>query len=149
MILTSIALRGILTPLTIRGMQEIEKLRPVQPRINTLQNAMQAAAKKGDKIRVARIHVELKEVITSTQANPLLSPASGVLNMILSFAAFFGIRRIATMPDSPLIHGGALWLENLSAPDPTLAVLSVPFMMWTARVSSRFWLLSVVDKSLR
>jgi membrane protein insertase Oxa1/YidC/SpoIIIJ len=136
-ILTSIALRGILTPLTIRGMQETEKLRPVQPRINSLQNAMQVAAKKGDKIGVARIQVELKDVITSTHANPLLAPASGVLNMIISCAAFFGVRRIAAMPDSPFIHGGALWFENLSAPDPFLAVVSVPFMMWTARVSPR------------
>lgn len=136
-ILTSIALRGILMPLTIRGMQETEKLRPAQPRINSLQNAMQAAAKKGDKIGMTRIQLELKDVIKNVQANPLLAPASGVLNMIISFAAFFGVRRIATMPDSPFIHGGALWFENLSAPDPILAVVSVPFMMWTARVSSR------------
>jgi len=136
-ILTSIALRGILMPLSIRGMQETEKLRPVQPRINTLQSAMQVAATKGDKIGVARIQMELKDVITKTQANPLLAPASGVLNMIISFAAFFGVRRIATMPDSPFTHGGVLWFENLSAPDPILAVVSVPFMMWTARVSSR------------
>ena len=136
-IFTSIALRGILVPLTIRGMQETEKLRPIQPRMNTLQNAMQAAAKKGDKIGAAKIQMELKDVITGAQANPLLAPASGVLNMIISFAAFFGVRRIATMPDSPFIHGGVLWFENLSAPDPILAVLSVPFMMWTARVSSR------------
>ena len=136
-ILTSIALRGILIPLTVRGMQETEKLRPVQPKISTLQNAVQVAAKKGDKIRVARIQIELKDVIASTAANPLLAPASGVLNMIISFAAFFGVRRIATMPDSPFIHGGVLWFDNLSAPDPILAVVSVPFMMWTARVSSR------------
>jgi YidC/Oxa1 family membrane protein insertase len=135
-ILTSIALRGILTPLTTRGMQETEKLRPVQPRMNALQNAMQSAVKKGDKIGAAKIQVELKDVIASTNANPLLAPASGVLNMVISFAAFFGVRRIATMPDSPFIHGGALWFENLSAPDPILAVVSVPFMMWTARVSS-------------
>jgi len=134
-ILTSITLRGILMPLTIRGMQETEKLRPVQPRINTLQNAMQVAAKKGDKIGVAKIQLELRNVITSTQANPLLAPASGVLNMIISFAAFFGVRRIATMPDSPFTHGGVLWFENLSAPDPILAIVSVPFMIWTARVS--------------
>ena len=137
-VLTSIALRGILIPLTIRGMQETEKLRPVQPRINTLQNAMKASAKKGDKIGVARIQLELKNVITSANANPLLAPASGVLNMIISFAAFFGVRRIATVPDSPFIHGGVLWFENLSAPDPILAVVAVPFMMWTARVSSQF-----------
>jgi membrane protein insertase Oxa1/YidC/SpoIIIJ len=136
-ILTSIALRGVLMPLTIRGMQETEKLRPIQPRINSLQNAMQVAAKKGDKIGVARIQLELKNVITSVGANPLLAPASGVLNMVISFAAFFGVRRIATMPDSPFIHGGVLWFENLGAPDPILAVVSVPFMMWTARVSSR------------
>ena len=135
-ILTSIALRGILTPLTIRGMQETEKIRPIQPRMSTLQNAMQVAAKKGDKIGVAKIQLELKDVITSAQANPLLAPASGVLNMIISFAAFFGVRRIATMPDSPFTHGGVLWFENLSAPDPILAVVSVPFMMWTARVST-------------
>ena len=137
-VLTSIALRGILTPLTIRGMQETEKLRPIQPRMTSLQNAMKVAAKKGDKIGVAKIQLELKDVITSANANPLLAPASGALNMIISFAAFFGVRRIATAADSPFVHGGALWFENLSAPDPILAVVSVPFMMWTARVSSRF-----------
>lgn len=136
-VLTSIALRGILTPLTIRGMQETEKLRPIQPRMTSLQNAMKVAAKKGDKIGVAKIQLELKNVITSANANPLLAPASGALNMVISFAAFFGVRRIATAPDSPFVHGGALWFENLSAPDPILAVVSVPFMMWTARVSSR------------
>ena len=117
-------------------MQESEKLRPVQPRMNALQNAIQAAVKKGDKIGAAKIQLELKNVITSTQANSLLAPASGVLNMIISFAAFFGVRRIATLPDSPFTYGGVLWFENLSAPDPILAVVAVPFMMWTARVSS-------------
>ena len=148
-VLTSIALRGLITPLTIRGMQETEKLRPVQPRMNALQNAMQVAAKKGDKIGVAKIQLELKNVIMGANANPLLAPASGVLNMIISFAAFFGVRRIATVQDSPFIHGGVLWFENLSAPDPILAVVAVPFMMWTARVSSRLRSQSLTDRSLR
>lgn len=135
-ILTSVALRGVLTPLTIRGLQETEKLRPVQPRITTLQNAMVAASKKGDKLGAARIQVELKDVITNARANPMLAPAAGVLNMIVSFSAFFGVRRIADMTGSPFHHGGAFWFQDLSAPDPILAALSIPFMMWTARVCS-------------
>lgn len=107
-IILTIIVRLLMAPLALKGMMSMRKMASLGPKMKKLKEKY-----KNDK---ERMNKETMELYKKNGVNPM----GGCLPMLLQIPIFIGLYQ-ALLPAIELRHAAfALWMTDLSAPDPTL-----------------------------
>lgn len=114
---TTIAIRTMLLPLTIKLMRSTSKLQSCKPEIAKLvarQNAEKAQNPNFDRMAAAN---DINAVYAKHGTHPVSTMALMFTQMPIFVSMFVGLRKMETYyPD--ICQGGAMWFPDLSAADP-------------------------------
>ncbi len=120
-IITTIFLRLIFLPLTVksmRSMKEVQmKMQALKPKINALKEKY-----KDDK---QTQQTEMMKLYSSNGVNPL-SSLGGCLPLLLQFPVFIALY-FALLYSIDLRHTPFLWINDLSEPEHLFDILGIPF----------------------
>ena len=105
-ILLTAIVRGIMFPVAQRGFASMAAMRAVQPKMKVLQERY-----KDDK---PKLQEETMKLYKDEGVNPL----AGCLPMFLQIPVFFALYKVLTLAVEMRHQPFALWITDLSAPDP-------------------------------
>ena len=105
-ILLTAIVRGIMFPVAQRGFASMAAMRAVQPKMKVLQERY-----KDDK---PKLQEETMKLYKEEGVNPL----AGCLPMFLQIPVFFALYKVLTLAVEMRHQPFALWIHDLSAPDP-------------------------------
>ncbi|MEP7348608.1 MAG: membrane protein insertase YidC [Sphingorhabdus sp.] len=107
----TIIVRGFMFPVAQRQFASMASMRVVQPKMKALQERW-----KDDK---PRLQQEMMKLYKDEKVNPL----AGCLPIVLQIPIFFALYKILMLSIEMRHQPFALWLQDLSAPDPSAHIL--------------------------
>ncbi|GGC23915.1 membrane protein insertase YidC [Novosphingobium marinum] len=107
-ILLTVIVRGVMFPIAQRGFASMAAMRAVQPKMKAIQERY-----KDDKQKQQQ---EIMALYKKEGVNPL----SGCLPMLLQIPVFFALYKVLILSIEMRHQPFALWIKDLSAPDPLL-----------------------------
>jgi YidC/Oxa1 family membrane protein insertase len=114
-IILTILVRGAMTPLTVKQMRSMERMRRIQPKIKEIQE------------KFADDRQKQSEAMMSLYRQEKVNPLGGCLPMVLQLPVFIGLfyalRSSIQLRQAPWIG----WIDDLSAPDLLFTVPGVDF----------------------
>ena len=105
-ILLTAVVRGVMFPVAQRGFASMAAMRAIQPKMKVLQERY-----KDDK---PKLQEETMKLYKEEGVNPL----AGCLPMFLQIPVFFALYKVLTLAVEMRHQPFALWIKDLSAPDP-------------------------------
>ena len=105
-ILLTLVVRGIMFPVAQRQFASMASMRAIQPKLKALQERY-----KDDK---AKLQEETMKLYKEERVNPL----AGCLPIFLQIPVFFALYKVLTLAVEMRHQPFALWIHDLSAPDP-------------------------------
>jgi YidC/Oxa1 family membrane protein insertase len=105
-ILLTAIVRGVMFPIAQRGFASMAAMRAIQPKMKVLQDRY-----KDDK---PKLQQETMKLYKDEGVNPL----AGCLPMFLQIPVFFALYKVLTLAVEMRHQPFALWIHDLSAPDP-------------------------------
>ncbi|MBA3898532.1 MAG: membrane protein insertase YidC [Sphingomonadaceae bacterium] len=109
-ILLTLTVRGLLFPIAQRQFASMAGMRAVQPKLKVLQERH-----KDDK---PRLQQEMMALYKAEKVNPL----AGCLPLVIQIPIFFALYKVLVLSTEMRHQPFALWIHDLSAPDPLTPV---------------------------
>ena len=107
-ILLTVIVRGLMFPIAQKGFASMAAMKAIQPKMKVLQERY-----KDDK---AKQQQEMSKLFKDEGVNPL----AGCLPMLLQIPVFFALYKVLILAIEMRHQPFALWIEDLSAPDPAM-----------------------------
>ena len=117
-VLSTVALRLILLPVSIKTARINALMRNASPEMEAAKREMAVAKAASDKVKQYEAATKLRGIFAKHKMS-VLSPFWGLVQIPVLFSAFFAVRNVASFPVPGMETGGALWFTDLSAADPT------------------------------
>ena len=118
-ILLTILVRGLMFPIAQRQFRSAAAMRIVQPKLKALQERH-----KDDKVK-------LQEEMMKLYREEKINPVAGCLPVFLQIPIFYALYKVLTLTLEMRHQPFALWIEDLSAPDPLTPVNLFGFLPFT------------------
>jgi YidC/Oxa1 family membrane protein insertase len=118
-ILLTVIVRGIMFPIAQRQFKSMAGMRAVQPKLKALQERL-----KDDK---PKLQQETMELYKAEGVNPL----AGCLPMVVQIPVFFALYKVLTVSIEMRHQPFALWIKDLSEPDPLHIFNLFGLIPWT------------------
>lgn len=116
-VLSTIAIRSMLMPVTIYTMRSSAKMQVLKPDIERYREQVMAAAKSGDRTLANAKQKEMQEFMSQAGIAPGRVLMGPLIQFPVFISFFISIRRLAEA-DPSFVTGGISWFENLSVMDP-------------------------------
>ena len=94
----------------------------LQPQIEKIMEEIKKARNNGDQYTAMTKTVEMQQLYSSNNLNPLKSLLLPLFQMPFFISFFMALRKMAELPVPGFNHGGILWFKDLTAPDPYTAL---------------------------
>lgn len=117
-VVSTICLRLVLTPLVIIAQRNAAKMHEAMPKMQAIQLKMTEARQMGNATETARYSQELVKLMSSEKVNPLKNMIVPLAQAPIFLSYFIGIRRMVNAPVESMQTGGFLWISDLTVPDP-------------------------------
>jgi YidC/Oxa1 family membrane protein insertase len=142
---TTIAIRLLVLPISIKAQRSMAKLANIRPLIEPVQEDMARAKRMGDMAGVQISGQKLQKIFKEHNVNPLHSIGLTLVQAPIFLSAFLALRKMAEanvpgFEDGMLVNneGGISWFTNLCAADPyyILPILSSVSMVASLEANS-------------
>ena len=117
-ILSTIILRSLLFPLTVRSMRASQRALLVQPQLAEVQDAMKRATGCGDDMEAERMTMKYLAMLRKHDITPLKQFTNVIVQAPVFISFFMALRGMAKAPLASMTEGGLFWFSNLVIPDP-------------------------------
>ena len=114
----TLALRVVLSPISIGAIRNGARMAVVRPEIDKLQKAMKADPRGNDVVVMNKYQAEMKAVFNKHKVNPFRSLIGPFIQIPIFASMFFGLQKFGDYYPKEFSEGGLLWFENLCLPDP-------------------------------
>jgi YidC/Oxa1 family membrane protein insertase len=115
---TTIFVRFLVLPLTIKSQRAMGKMAVLRPQIEPIQEQMQHFKKLGDSQGVAQQAQKLQILFKNAGINPLSAAAYGFAQAPIFISFFLAVRKMGDLPVPGFESGGMYWFHDLSLADP-------------------------------
>ncbi|EEB08239.1 inner membrane translocase Oxa101 [Schizosaccharomyces japonicus yFS275] len=139
-ILTTIGIRSLMLPLTLRSMKNARALSHIQPRVKKYVDAMKAAKLENDTYAVTQNAYAIQKIYRSNNINPLTVAISPIIQATVFISFFYGLRKMSQASIAGFNSGGLLWFRDLTTYDPyyILPTLNGLLVFLSFRENARF-----------
>ncbi|PWN46121.1 hypothetical protein IE81DRAFT_319505 [Ceraceosorus guamensis] len=123
--LTTIAMRLIILPVSARGQTAAVRLGNMQPKMKIIMADLENAKKSGDMMLQAKSQKAMVKLFRDNNTHPFKPMITPLIQSPLFITSFFAIRGMSKGGLSTMQDGGFGWVTNLTAADPYYAL---PFL---------------------
>lgn len=117
-VVSTICIRVLVTPLVIIAQQNSAKMQEVLPQMQAIQLKMTEARQMGNAVEASQCGMELSALMRREKVNPLKNMIVPLAQAPIFLSYFIGIRRMVNAPVESLHTGGLLWFSDLTVADP-------------------------------
>jgi hypothetical protein len=114
--------RVAMTPFFISSQRNNALLHNIRPELDVINARVAQHEQAGDKALVQQERYQLAQVYRKHGINPLTSLALPLVQLPIMVSFFIALRKIAALEHPIMQHGGILWFQDLSLPDPMYAL---------------------------
>ncbi|CAG8571151.1 15283_t:CDS:2 [Dentiscutata erythropus] len=125
-VFTTFVMRILLLPLLVNSQRNTVKLITLQPKIEKLMEDFKKAKNSGDNSLMMRKHQQVRDFYAENKISPWKNLYLIALQTPVMISFFIAVKKMAEFPVPGFEHGGALWFQNLTVPDPYYIL---PFLM--------------------
>ena len=116
---TTVALRLLITPVMIAGQKNAIRLGNIQPEMKRNMDDIKHYKAAGDQMQMQKAVMATQKLLRDNNANPFKSIVPILFQFPLMFSFFLALERIAKSGSETFAHGGPFWTMDLTVPDPT------------------------------
>lgn len=137
-ILSTVVIRILLTPLVVITQRNAAVMRNVMPEMQELQAKVTEARQMGNAIQYAQHNQQLIMMMREKGINPLKNMLVPMAQMPIFLSYFLGIRRMVNAPVESLHTGGISWFTDLTMTDPfyVLPLITCGTLAWTIHLGT-------------
>ncbi|KAJ7037761.1 60Kd inner membrane protein-domain-containing protein [Mycena alexandri] len=126
--------RVVLFPLTVIGMRNSARLRPVNADMTAANEALQVARATGDTVAAQRAALQASR-IRSEAGVSMLGLMAPIVQFPVSLGMFFGIKQMCELPVMQFTQSGFGLLPDLTAPGPFLVLPTLVALSGNAMIT--------------
>ena len=116
--LATVIVRILVFPLVIIAQKNVARLNNHMPQMQTLQEKMSDARRRGDLYESAALGGEMQKMMKEKNINPIKNVIPIAFQMPIFMSMFIGLRGMANLPLESMMSGGIYWFHDLTVPDP-------------------------------
>lgn len=135
-VLTTFALRTLISPLIVRAHKNTLRMKELQPQLQEFKTSISIAKASGDSALFNSEVAKLMAFYRKEKIGAFKSLAGALVTAPIFMSFFLALRDMTAVGVPSMKTGGVLWFQDLSLPDPFVAlpIMAMAFFMVNVEV---------------